>query len=850
VALHGALSRGAAASLVGYPARRRGGIVVRWLFLWMLAACEGPPCTDEGCDADGDGVSLPDDCDDTDAAVGAGASWYPDCDDDGVSADAPVVACDAPAAPPCDAGGTWRGQDEPRGDCDDTNADATDASAWAADCDDDGVTGTPLTSCGEPTDTAVLALCGITADVAPGAVGGDCDDADADVAEETSWYADCDDDGTPSVVSIDACGVPEVPPCDLGGGWYDAAPPVADCDDEDPTAWAETAWWVDCDDDGVYRDTSALSCGAPDAAATTDVCGGPGDWIDVAPGDFDCDDDDAGNTTVSADWRYDCDGDDVLGEPIPVCGNAADYRCPAPLADPFRFEFGGDSSPLDCDDTDNEVFPGAVDAYGDGMDQDCDGDEMPAVIGTRYYVSATRGAAANPGTRERPFVHVEQALSLCHGGDAVYIAEGYFEVGSSARVRCSLIGGYSDDGNWTFDADQYAALFVPPSESSDSAIKLLADGARIDLVGLITSGQYSTVEVYTPTGPTDVYIARSRIGSATLRDVRGTIEQVEFGMGQDGVVLYGSLTDLTFDDVRMIGVEAPTPDQARIQMYFGGVARFRNTEVRNVYAGFHVDEGEMSFEDTTVSAVDVAVSVGADGSAVIVDSTLTASKGLLVDAGRARVVRSRLTGTLGTDTVSSGARVRGGGTLRAVSSVLNGGDGGRNELGVGAMVGPGELEAIGCLLDGGTGPATYGLEVFDGGRVTAVNTAIVTGDGVNEAIHVGTTSVVAPTVSLYNVLLDGAPYVLTRGGSSGPEDLTSPAAVTACGWWSCTEITNAVFGAPVYTADDGTWRLAAGSPGRDQGADPTAYFDDPDAGLDLHGVPRPIGAWDIGPTEQ
>jgi hypothetical protein len=449
----------------------------------MWSACEAPPCLDAGCDEDADGVALPTDCDDGDPSVGAAATWHPDCDEDGVAADTSVVACAAPApSEACEDGGVWRGTDEPHDDCDDTDPDAVAVTDWAADCDADGETGTGLTSCGAPDADAVLALCGVAADVAPGAVGGDCDDADPDAIATATWYVDCDVDGAASEVSVPSCGEP-APTCE-GGVWTDDAPVAFDCDDRN----AKTQYLR---------------------------------------------------------WRLDCDGDGAFG-PAEVFCSPTEIICPDTGLSPPRLD-PDDPSDVDCDDGDADALPGAVDHMGDGRDLDCDGDDAPRPAGERYYVSRTRGAAGNPGTRAAPFLTLDEALAVCVGGDVVRVAQGRYEVAEASRVRCSIYGGFSDDGAWTFDPARLTDIGIP-ANTSHSPLNLVSDGHPIELVALTVDVPSNwAMRMDNPPGVvTEFYGSHLTFGGGGWWDTVGTLVDSRL---LRSVSVLGPDSDLTFERV-------------------------------------------------------------------------------------------------------------------------------------------------------------------------------------------------------------------------------------------------------------------------------------------------------------
>jgi hypothetical protein len=154
----------------------------------------------------------------------------------------------------------------------------------------------------------------------------------------------------------------------------------ADCDDLDPAVGDRLVFWYpDCDGDGFATDVSVQSCRPPEEAP---VCGGaPANWL-VAPTAFDCDDTDA----------------DVAPDAVEVWYNGVDDDCSGPARDDYDAD--GDGFPAlgrpgavvpdgmgDCDDADPTVHPDADEQWYDGVDQDCDGRNDFDRDGDGYVVS-------------------------------------------------------------------------------------------------------------------------------------------------------------------------------------------------------------------------------------------------------------------------------------------------------------------------------------------------------------------------------------------------------------------------------------------------------------------------------
>lgn len=359
-----------------------------WLFLFpfSLGGCFFISADDQDdreaqIDADGDGLTAAEDCDDRNAGVGLGA-WFADQDKDGFGDEdaAATVGCGAPegfvadatdcddaqaavhpeAVEICDAAQTDEDCD---GAADDADSGAAGQVPWYADGDADGFgTGSPLTTaCDAPTNTVSNAT--------------DCDDTRTGVNPAATETCNLLDD-------------------DCDGGADDLDPQGATGQDEQ---------WVDADGDGF----------GDDAIPAVTSCAAIADGVLVGG---DCDDDyasinpDAIEVCDASDADEDCNGDaddadlevqgqidswvDADRDGFGAFNSLTTTSCDLPA--------GSVTDATDCDDAISAINPGASEACDPAdVDEDCDGtadNADPGAVGEVLWYADVDGDRWGAGT--------------------------------------------------------------------------------------------------------------------------------------------------------------------------------------------------------------------------------------------------------------------------------------------------------------------------------------------------------------------------------------------------------------------------------------------------------------------
>lgn len=395
----------------------------------------------EPIDTDGDGFSVEEDCDDTNADINPGAeeicdgldnncdgtadegvqtTFYGDADGDGFAGDTlSIEACEAPAgfydeATDCndldaatnpEASEVCDGADN---DCDelvdddDDSLDTSTQSAFYTDADTDGY--------GDDA-TAMMACSAASGQVA---VGGDCDDGSSDVNPETVWYLDVDSDGYGLATATTQS-------CEQPSGY------VADGTDCDETNAAINPGAAEiCDPDDVDENCNGS---ADDADSTIDM---------------------TSYLTFYADSDSDGYGD----------ADTTLERCDAPS--------GYTDDATDCDDDETAVNPGAAEVCDDGVDNDCSGDAPECGLNGTYDADADADVTLS-GTNSSDYTGTAVAAADLNG-------DGYDDL---------IVSAYgNDDGANTAGKIGVFAGPVTASADLDSASASWTSGTTTDGIGL------------------------------------------------------------------------------------------------------------------------------------------------------------------------------------------------------------------------------------------------------------------------------------------------------------------------------------------------------------------------------
>ncbi len=371
----------------------------------------------------------------------------------------------------------------------DTDADTDSDTDSDTDTDTDGDAGAP--ACVDNDGDGYGANCDD---------GPDCDDSNDAVHEVINIYPDRDGDtygaGDPLFACVGA---------DLPAGYVDNN---TDCDDTDETVYQNLAGYVDNDGD-TYG-----------AGAEEQLCTGaslPAGYVD---NNTDCDDNSAVVYQL-LDGYPDRDGDQHGAEgstQVQACSGAALVAGYSTVADdcddldPQEWDEcdqscvdeDGDNNYVGCDnfrivpgpdcadDPDGgldggppaERYPGNQEVSGDGIDQDCDGEDLVPSNGNGVFVSANRGLDTNPGTMTDPVKTIAKGIEKAEESATpkmVFVGVGRYDESVNATV--DMYGDF-DAGTWNRPASSGSSTIYGQDQYALTVENIPAPGIIIDGFGI------------------------------------------------------------------------------------------------------------------------------------------------------------------------------------------------------------------------------------------------------------------------------------------------------------------------------------------------------------------------------
>lgn len=272
-------------------------------------------------DRDDDGVVDSEDCAPNNPHISNEVFALHDLDGDGYAGSVPVLACAIPVHQSGD-------------DCNDENIDVNPGAIEILDGIDN--------NCNDQVDEG--AAVGVQDNDNDGIWAHlDCDDNDASASYEGRFFLDEDEDG----FGNDSQFVDLVCGDSFSQGYIEEG---GDCDDGNSDI---NPGMTEILGDGIDNDCDGFSESAGNNSDDQD-----NDGVQAA---FDCDDNDA-SATFEGQFFPDRDGDGY-GD----AGDARSFVCGDTI--PEVFIRNGD----DCDDSSEDVYPGAIEIFGDSLDNDCDG---------------------------------------------------------------------------------------------------------------------------------------------------------------------------------------------------------------------------------------------------------------------------------------------------------------------------------------------------------------------------------------------------------------------------------------------------------------------------------------------
>lgn len=225
----------------------------------------------------------------------------------------------------------------------------------------------------------------------------DCNDADSLINPATIWFQDADNDSYGnSAVTFVGC----TPPSNYVLN-------SSDCNDSDNAVSSPTTYYIDADNDGhgSMTDAGISQCTNPGIGYSTVADDCDDTENSVYPGapelcdglDNDCINGiDDGLTFTN--YFVDADGDNFgTGAAISLCENPGT---------------GYALNDTDCDDTDDMVYPGAIEIIDNGIDENCDGVDNYLGLDESAFINFTVHPNPSNGLISLSFMNNQESCSI------------------------------------------------------------------------------------------------------------------------------------------------------------------------------------------------------------------------------------------------------------------------------------------------------------------------------------------------------------------------------------------------------------------------------------------------------
>ncbi len=565
--------------------------------------------------------------------------------------------------------------------------------------------------------------------------------------------------------------------------------------------------------------------------------------------------------------------------------------CSAEAPDTDDTGLVGDTDVVDTDvvDTDTADTDSADTDSADTDSADTESADPPPDL-RGLFVSSTTGADTNPGTQEAPFETIGAALAIADG-EAIHVAGGdYVGFDLVDDLVVAVHGGY-DPLSWRLDPDDHPSRVAGPiTTANPTDAPLLTDLVVTTSAPVVVAGVGATLERVTVRSTAVGVLFETDGAALVLRDC--DIEAATRGL--TGTLAAG-LATVEIDGGRLVGGNHAARVQ-RVDLEAKG-AHLSTTAAAEFEPVVVVRDASTTLQGVEVSGGAGGVST-AFGALVIEDSVFDVRYGgisaLAQQGEELRISRSQVrvdAPYTPQETTRSGITLTGYGGLVERTSVTLEGSGASNvvsgiafrELGhpstgfvargnVVRVHTPG-LEAIGVhhtyAGSGQPDPLPEVPAVVFGNHIEARgagNTIAVT-SLVNVGIRVVGNVLAFDATTRASAFLPGGGTGkvlegnLFHGATScafrpGYYTCVDAVALTDCSAWgirelACSGTAHNIVGSPGYVdLDAGDVRLVENADAHDAGIDPSTWIDAPHTATDFYGAARPVGAWDIGPSEQ